>query len=152
MAVCPAHLGEKYDRQMYEKEYCLPIDHEKERKFIVGESYGGDLSQRILPLTCRQAIELLPLTFKRENAKNIDAIIQYNIRGEETGNWYAIVKNQTCRVKKGFADSPTLTIDAPSHIWLKISRREKNATMAYILRQFKAKGDKRLLRRLTSIF
>ncbi len=152
ISVCPAHLGKNYNKLEYEKEFDLPIKHDQEKTYIIGKNNKKELPQRILPLTCKQAIEFAFLFFKRENAKGIDAVIQYNITGKETGNWHAIIKGQTCIVKNGVAKNPTLTIDAPSHIWLKISRKEKNAILAYIFRQFKAKGDKKLLRRLTSIF
>ena len=152
MAVCPAHLGNKYDRATYEKEFGLPIKPDQEKKYIVGQNSENNLSQRILPLTCKQAIELSPLFFRRERAKGIDAVIQYNITGKEHGNWYAIIRDQTCIVKEGITMNPALTINAPSHIWLKISRKEKNATIAYILRQFKANGDKKLLRKLPTLF
>ncbi len=152
MAVCPAHLGKDYDKEVYAARYNLPIKSSDEKIYIVDKKSERKLIQRILPRTCRQAIELSFLYFRSEKAKGVNAIIQFNIKGKEVGNWYTTIKDETCIVSKGVHSNPTLTITSPSDVWLKISRKEKNATFAYILRQFKAKGDKKLLMRLTTIF
>jgi putative sterol carrier protein/putative NADPH-quinone reductase len=88
----------------------------------------------------------------REEAKNLRATIQFDIRGKQPGEWYFEIKDGNCVFKEGKVDNPTLTIHTPSEIWLAISFGELDGAQAFMEKKYTAEGDSQLLMRLKSLF
>ena len=100
----------------------------------------------------RDAMRLTPEAFRPDRAAGVNATIQYNFTGDEAGSWVVKVADGKCTVDEGEAESPTVTINAPSEVWLKILRREVDGATAFLSGQFTFTGDMGVLMQMESWF
>ncbi|MCJ7811246.1 MAG: SCP2 sterol-binding domain-containing protein [Dehalococcoidia bacterium] len=105
-----------------------------------------------LPTTCKEGLLAMPGTFKPDKAAGASAVVQFKVTGAESGSYYIEVKEGKCSATEGEHASPTLTINTPSDIWLKIMRRELDATTAFMSGQFTFTGDMGTLMQMGSWF
>jgi putative sterol carrier protein len=105
-----------------------------------------------LPTTCKEGLLAMPGTFKPDKAAGASAVVQFKVTGAEPGSYYVEVKEGKCSATEGEHASPTLTINTPSDIWLKIMRRELDATTAFMSGQFTFTGDMGTLMQMGSWF
>jgi len=104
------------------------------------------------PKTILQAIEGMTLSFNPAEAKDLNATIQFEVNGEGGGDYYLTIANGKCDFAAGTAPSPTLTIDTPADVWLKIARNETNGAMALMTGRYKGSGKLGLLMKMDKIF
>lgn len=83
----------------------------------------------------------LQIQFKPEKAANVDKTIQFNFTGREAGTWTLIVRGGAVQYHEGPAEGPNTTVTVDSDDWLKILRRELDATMAFMGGKLKIAGD-----------
>jgi putative sterol carrier protein len=100
----------------------------------------------------KEIFDGMPQAFDRSAAAGLDAVIQFNIEGDEGGDWYATVKDQTCTVSEGVYDNPTLSLRMSDKNWVALCKGELNAVMAFMSGQLKAQGDIMLAQRMTKLF
>ena len=104
------------------------------------------------PKTVKQAIEGMVLSIDPNEAKNLNAIIQFNVSGEDSGHYYLTIADGKCTFTEGVAPEPTLSINTPGDVWLKIARKEMKGAIALMTGKYKVKGQIRLLMRMDKIF
>ena len=104
------------------------------------------------PSTLREIMEAMPSMFQAARAGSASATIQFNFSGGEPGNWVVKVGGGKCEVSEGTANSPTVTINAPSEVWLKVSRKEMDGATAFMSGQFTFTGDMGVLMQMQSWF
>jgi len=56
----------------------------------------------------------MPSAFKADAAAGVNVVFQYSISGPGGGDWYMIIKDQTCTLEAGTTDSPTTNITGTS--------------------------------------
>lgn len=105
-----------------------------------------------LPASMGSAMRLLPRLFRPEKARDAAAVVHISTVGPEPGNWLLTIRDGHCRVDEGSIVNPSLTINAPSDIWLKIMRQELDGASAYRNGEFAFSGDGRVLARLQDWF
>ncbi len=103
-------------------------------------------------LSLHQAIEGMTLTFNPEAVPGLDAIIQFDVSGDEAGVYHLAIANDECTFHEGAAQSPTLTVITPSDVWIKISRGEMTGYEALMQELYTATGDLELLMKMDSLF
>jgi putative sterol carrier protein len=91
-------------------------------------------------------------TFNSQAAGNLKATIQFEVTGNQTGNWFLSIENGKCVFHEGKADSSELTIRTPSEVWLAIANREIDGQQAFTEGKYTATGDMSLLMRMKSLF
>ena len=94
----------------------------------------------------------MPEVFDRSAAAALNAVIQFNIEGDEGGDWYAVIKDQTCTVSEGLHNNPTLSLRMTDKNWIALCKGELNAVFAFMSGKLKAKGDIMLAQRLPKLF
>jgi putative sterol carrier protein len=104
------------------------------------------------PKTVLQAIEGMTLSLNPDEAKDINATIQFNISGAGGGDYYLSIADGKCDFSAGMVTDPTLTINAPADVWLKIARKEMNGAMALMTGKYKASGQMGLLMKMNKLF
>ena len=109
-------------------------------------------NQDLGPKTVQQAIEGMTLSINSDEAKDLNATIQFNVSGEDGGNYYLTIADGKCDFAEGSTPDPTLTIDTPADIWLKIARKEMKGAMALMTGKYKASGKMGLLMKIDKIF
>ena len=94
----------------------------------------------------------MPGQFKSDKAAGQNATFQFNITGDEGGEWYAVIDDGNCTVEKGTSDSPNVTITASDKDWMGIVSGSLNPQMAFMTGKLKVKGDLGLATKLQSWF
>ena len=105
-----------------------------------------------LPNSIKEVMQGMPGAFQPDRAGGANATIQFNFTGAEPGNWVVKVANGKCEVSEGTDSNPTVTINSPSEVWLKISRRELDGATAFMSGQFTFTGDMGVLMQMGSWF
>ena len=90
--------------------------------------------------------------FKADKAAGLSAVYQFDIAGDDGGQWHADIADGACSVAEGEADAPNITITAGDEDWLSIVNGRLNPQMAFMTGKLKVKGDMGLAMRLQSIF
>lgn len=103
-------------------------------------------------LTARELIEGIPSVFDPQQAQGVDAVIQFDVTGDEVFVGYITIKDCTCTYTEGQAENPSLTIETPAEVWVKLLKGELNPQVAFFKRMFKAKGDFSLFMRMGQLF
>ena len=91
-------------------------------------------------------------TFNGKAAGDLKATIQFEVTGKQPGQWCLSIENGKCTYREGKTDTPTLTIQTPSEVWLAIANKELNGQQAFMEGKYSAQGDMGLLMRLKSLF
>lgn len=105
-----------------------------------------------LPNSIKDVMDGMSGAFQPDKAGAANATIQFNFSGAEPGNYTVKVADGKCDVSEGTADSPTVTINSPSEVWLKIIRRELDGATAFMSGQFTFTGDMGVLMQMQSWF
>lgn len=109
-------------------------------------------TQDLRPKTVLQAIEGMTISLNPDEAKDLKATIQFNISGEGGGDYYLSIADGKCDFSVGVVTDPTLTINTPADVWLKIARKEMNGAMALMTGKYKVSGKMGLLMKMDKIF
>jgi len=91
-------------------------------------------------------------TFRPEEAKGLDTVIQYDISGEGGGKFYMVIKEQRCTLREGEADDPKITITASKDDWYAIAKDELDGASAYLTGRLRVQGSMNELMRMQSLF
>ncbi len=105
-----------------------------------------------VPDSAEKVIEGMPNTFNPDEAGDLRAEIQFDISGKGGGKWVISIAERRCRVQKGEAVSPALTIESPGEVWVKIARGEIDRPKALMEGLYKVKGDMNILTRMPKLF
>ena len=100
----------------------------------------------------RLLLKGMTLTFNTKVAGDLKATIQFEVTGKQPGNWFLSIEDGRCSYHEGNADSPTLTINAPSEVWLAIANGELDGKQAFMDGKYAAQGDMGLLMRMNDLF
>lgn len=90
--------------------------------------------------------------FQPEAAAGVNARVQFNITGNQGGNWVATIKDQKLSVEPGVAENPNLTIGADTQDIFNLISGKLNPMRAFMLGKVQIKGDMNLAMRLASLF
>jgi putative sterol carrier protein len=103
-------------------------------------------------LTIQRLIELMPKAFLPDKAQGVDAVIQYNLTGDQGGDWIITIKDGACTVAQGTAETPKLTLMAEGQDYLDVVTGKQNPMAAFSAGKIKLKGDLGLAMKLMNFF
>ena len=104
------------------------------------------------PKNILQAIEGMTLSLNPEEVKDLTAVIQFKVSGEDGGDYYLSIADGKCDFSVGLAAEPSLTINTPAGVWLKIARKEMTGAMALMTGKYNASGQMGLLLKMDNLF
>lgn len=90
--------------------------------------------------------------FNPKAAGDLKATIQFEVAGTQPGDWFLSIEHGKCTYHEGKVDSPTLTIETPSEIWLAIANKEIDGQQALMEGKYIVRGDMGLLMRMRKLF
>jgi putative sterol carrier protein len=102
--------------------------------------------------TVKETFEAMAGRFRADKAAGVNAIIQYDIGGDQGGTWHAVIKDGACTVTPGPATTPNLTLTVSSQDWLDMVGGKLSGQMAFMSGKLKLKGDMGLAMRIGSLF
>ena len=90
--------------------------------------------------------------FDASKAAGIDATFQFDISGDNGGQWYVKLADGQAEVAKGEAEDPSLTMSATDENWQKIVSGELSGQTAFLTGRLKIRGDMSLAMKLQGVF
>jgi len=100
----------------------------------------------------KEVFDKMPEVFNANAAQGLDVVFQFEITGDDGGNWSIIVKDGACQVEEGVNDSPTVTLTMSAETWLGMVNKQTNGMQAFMSGQLKATGDIMLAQRIEQLF
>lgn len=97
-------------------------------------------------------MDYLMQSFQPERAEGLDAVVQFNISGEQGGDYVATIRDKQLNVTKGVAANPRLTLGANAQDIVNMFNGRLNPMQAYMQGKVQVKGDIGLAMRLAEIF
>lgn len=104
------------------------------------------------PNTPKEVFDMMADRFKPDAAEGVDAIFQYEISGDNGGDWHVIVKDKSCEVVEGKHDAPSVTLMLADNDYMSMIRGELNGMQAYMSGKLKATGNIMLAQKFQQMF
>lgn len=99
-----------------------------------------------------QLIHKLPRAFLPDKAGSTDAVVLFQISGENGGDWGVVIKNQKCEVVDGMVENPRLTVKSDAKTVAGIFAGTVDASAAFFQGKIQMLGDMGLALRLSGMF
>jgi putative sterol carrier protein len=103
-------------------------------------------------VTPEQVFEQLPNYFQADKAGNTNATINFDLSGDQGGQWWVKIADGTATTGKGLAENPNLTLLADGRDYARIATGQMDPTAAFMQGKLKIKGDMGLAIRMQSLF
>jgi putative sterol carrier protein len=91
-------------------------------------------------------------SFNSKAAGDLKAVLQFEVTGRQTGDWFLSIEDGKCACHEGKANSSNVTIKTPSEVWLAIANGEMDGQQAFMEGRYTASGDMSLLMRMKTLF
>jgi putative sterol carrier protein len=102
--------------------------------------------------TCKEVFAAMPSRFKKENAKGLNAVYQFDLSGDGGGKWNVTINNDTCTVKEGTHPSPNITISMAAQDYLDMTSGKANGQVLFMSGKLRIAGDMGLALRMQQLF
>ena len=106
-------------------------------------------------LVLGQVFSRMPERFRADKAGDLDAVIEWRIRGAAGGGhdrWQLAIRNGTCSVVQGGDEDPTVTLTIGPVEFLKLITGNASGPMMFTFGKLKVRGDLLLAARIQSFF
>jgi len=100
----------------------------------------------------QEVFEHIDEGFNPAKAEGVDAVFQFNLTGDNGGQYWVKVANKQAEVHEGTHDAPTMTITATAENYIALVNGDLNAMKAFMQGKVKVKGDMGLALRLQAMF
>lgn len=163
LAVCPA--GEEVinpyleDKKGYVRQVLRPLTEREETVYVLpGSDAQRHVSKRfphkavkavrprIRPESVAMLLKLLPLSFQRGKAKDLNARYHWTFTGDEDIESTVEIREGKLSIQRGHHGEADVLVRADAATWLKVVRREYSPIAAIVLRKVRVKGDMALFR------
>ena len=102
--------------------------------------------------TVRSIFERMPETYLKDKAAGLNAVIQFDIKGDGGGQWYAAIANGELTVAEGLHETPQLTLSASAEDYVDISTGKLNGQLAFMTNKITTTKNLSLAIKMNSIF
>ncbi len=103
-------------------------------------------------LTPSDIFKEMPARFKADEAGDMNAVIQFDLSGDNGGKWYITIADGACTTEEGEADSPKATILMDASDYVDMSVGKLNAMAAFMSGKVKVEGDLSTVMKVQQIF
>ncbi len=104
------------------------------------------------PKTLREFFEALPSRFRSDAADGVSAVYQFDLSGEDGGQYQLHVADRTCRVCDGVHPSPNVTLSMAGKDCIAVLEGQLSGMSALLSGRLKIEGDMGLAMRLAAFF
>ena len=102
--------------------------------------------------TIKEVLDALPGKLDREVAEDLDAIYQFDLRGDQGGQYHLLVQNGTCVVKDGIHEDPHVTLSMAGEDCIKVLNGQLSGMTMAMSGRMQVTGDIGLAMQLKSLF
>jgi len=103
-------------------------------------------------MTPEEIFKEMPANLNADAAKGMNATIQFNLSGDNGGQWYVAIKDGKAETSKGTAASPNMTLSMSSSDYVDMIMGKLNGQMAFMSGKLKISGDMGLAMKMQSLF
>lgn len=102
--------------------------------------------------TMRDLVSGMAYSFNPKAAGDLEVVIQFQVTGDEAGQYYLDIAQGRCVAYAGEHPKPKMSIITPADVWMAISRGEMSGATALMTGKYSVKGDIGLLMKLGQLF
>ena len=102
-------------------------------------------------MNCTEVFEKMDEKFQEFQLHDLYGVFQFNISGDQGGQWHAICSGETCRVSPGHHANPDVVITARDEHVVKLAQGRMNPALALLTRKVKVKGDLALIAKVKGL-
>ena len=103
-------------------------------------------------LTPQQVFDEMPNKFVPERAKGVNAVIQFNLSGDNGGLWHLTVADGVASTAAGTAENPNVTISIASTDFVNLITGKVNGMQLFMSGKIKLTGDMMLANSMMNWF
>lgn len=90
--------------------------------------------------------------FDAESARGVDAVFQLDISGDQAGQWYLTVKDQSCHIAEGAHERPDVTFSMAGADFIEMMTGKITGQAAFFSGKLRVSGDLMLAQRFETLF
>jgi putative sterol carrier protein len=90
--------------------------------------------------------------FNPDKADGIDAVVQFDLSGDNGGQYWLKIANKTATVGEGVAENPKMTIKGAADDYAAMATGALNPMQAFMSGRIKIQGDMGLAMKFMSLF
>lgn len=102
--------------------------------------------------TVKEVLDSLPSKFDKDAAENLDAVYQFDLRGNHGGQYHLLVQNGACVVKDGTHADPHVTLSMSGEDCIGILNGQISGMIMAMSGRLQVTGDIGLAMQLKSLF
>lgn len=104
------------------------------------------------PKTVRDFFEALPSRFHPDAADGMTAVYQFDLSGDQGGQYHLHIADRSCRVTGGVHPAPDVTLTMAGDDCMAVLEGRLNGVAAYLNGRLRIEGDLGLAMRLAALF
>lgn len=104
-------------------------------------------SQEVAGIFTAMASRFIPA-----KAEGVNAVIQFNLSGDNGGLFWLKIADGKCESGEGQAETPKMTLKAAADDWHAVSTGKMNAMQAFMSGKLKIEGDMGIAMKLQTMF
>jgi hypothetical protein len=112
----------------------------------------GEKGLALRPDSIETFMWIMPMGFKPKSAGDTRAVLEFKFSGDVEGSCHFRIENGKIEAHPGPAENPSLTIEAPFHVWMDIMTGKADGQQMFMEQKYKVKGDLSLLMRMKQFF
>ena len=90
--------------------------------------------------------------FDPQRAGKLRAVFQFNLSGQDGGDWFITVADQKCRVDTGTAEKSDVTVKMDADDFVKMVDGQLQPVVAFMQGRIKLEGDMNLAMKVQELF
>jgi putative sterol carrier protein len=102
--------------------------------------------------TINDVLHSLPAKLDKHAAEDLDAVYQFDLRGDQGGQYHLLVQNGTCLVKDGVHADPHVTLSMTGEDCIKVLNGQLSGMTMAMSGRLQVTGDIGLAMQLKSLF
>ena len=102
--------------------------------------------------TIDEIFERMPGEFKADKAGSFDASIQFDLSGDDGGQWYVVIANGNAAVEEGTADDPNAVIRMNASDFADMMSGDLDPMNAFMMGKVKVEGDLNTVMKFQTLF
>jgi len=103
-------------------------------------------------MTPKDIFAEMPKQLDANAAKGMNSTIQFNLSGDNGGQWYVAIKDGKAEVHEGTAPSANMTMSMSAQDYVDMTTGKLNGQMAFMSGKLKISGDMGLAMKMQTLF